>query len=334
MRFENEIRLIIGGVVLIAVFVLYRYQLRSKSNALRQFGDDGVVQKLFLNYAPQREKIKFWGLIAAFALLIITWANPQYGVKSDTGKQLSSDVMIALDVSNSMYATDILPSRLERAKNFALELVHELRTERIGTIVFAGHAYLQMPLTSDYSAAALFLKSADPEQVPTQGTAISEAIDIAENTFTPESKRYKVLIIISDGEDHDSDAIKRAEEARKNGLLIFTVGVGTAEGGVIPIHNDGSNDIKRDDDGQPVRTQLNEKMMMDLAAAGSGAYYNLSTARDIVQALKSRIDAVQKREIASGKLGDFDSLYFYFVLAAFAILIWEFLYAFALKDKR
>ena len=325
MRFENDFRLLIGLAVLVGVFIIYRYQQRTKQDALKQLGDSDLVKKLFPSVSVKREKLKFAGLVAALALLFVAWANPQFGLKSSTAKQLSSDVMIALDVSNSMYATDVQPSRLERAKNFALDLVHALRTERIGTIVFAGHAYLQMPLTSDYSAAALFLKTADPEQVPTQGTAIAEAIDIAEQTFTPESKRYKVLIIISDGEDHDSDAIKRAEEARRNGLLIFTVGVGTPEGGFIPMQDD-QRDFKRDDDGQPVRTKLNEKMMSDLANAGSGAYYNLSGTNDIVNALKSRIDAVQKREIAAGKLGDFESIYIYFVFAAFIILIAEFLF--------
>ncbi len=325
MRFEHDIRLLIGLTVLIATVIFYRYKQRSKEAALKQLGEIDLVKKLFPNYSLKRENLKFAGSMTALALLFIAWANPQYGVTSNTGKQLSSDVMIALDVSNSMYATDIQPSRLERAKNFALDLVHELRTERIGTIVFAGHAYLQMPLTSDYSAASLFLKAADPEQVPTQGTAIAEAIDIAEETFTPESKRYKVLIIISDGEDQDSDAIKRAETARKNGLLIFTVGVGTSEGDFIPLR-DNSKDFKRDDEGQPVRTRLNEKMMRDLADAGSGAYYNLASTTDVVKILKSRIDAVQKREVAAGKLGDFDSLYMYFVFAAFVILIGEFFY--------
>ncbi len=325
MRFENDFRLLIGLAVLVGVFIIYRYQQRTKQDALKQLGDSDLVKKLFPSVSVKREKLKFAGLVAALGLLFVAWANPQFGLKSSTAKQLSSDVMIALDVSNSMYATDVQPSRLERAKNFALDLVHALRTERIGTIVFAGHAYLQMPLTSDYSAAALFLKTADPEQVPTQGTAIAEAIDIAEQTFTPESKHYKVLILISDGEDHDSYAIKRAEEARRNGLLIFTVGVGTSEGGFIPMQDD-QRDFKRDDDGQPVRTKLNEKMMSDLANAGSGAYYNLSGTNDIVNTLKSRIDAVQKREIAAGKLGDFESIYIYFVFAAFIILIAEFLF--------
>lgn len=331
MRFESDVRLIIGFLVVVALIIAYDYQQRSKKIALKQLGDEGLIKKLFPTYAPGREKIKFACLIFALALLFIAWANPQYGMRSDSAKQLSSDVMIALDVSNSMYATDIQPNRLERAKNFALDLVHTLRTERIGTIIFAGHAYLQMPLTNDAGAAALFLKSADPEQVPTQGTAIAEAIDIAEQNFTAESKRYKVLIIISDGEDHDSEAVKRAEQARRNGLLIFTVGVGTPEGGLIPINDDSGNNVKRDDEGQPVRTQLNEKMMMDLARAGSGVYYNLAKTADIVQALKTRIDAVEKREVAAGKLGNYESLYFYFAFAAFVLLILEYLYGFAQK---
>ena len=332
MRFENEMRLIIGVAIIAAIIIVYRYKQQSRLIVLKQLGDEGLLKKLFPTYAPGREKIKFALMLSALALLFFAWANPQYGVTSDNAKQLSSDVMIALDVSNSMYATDVQPNRLERAKNFALDLVHSLRTERIGTIIFAGHAYLQMPLTNDVGAASLFLKSADPEQVPTQGTAIAEVIDMAEENFSAESKRYKVLIIISDGEDHDSDAVNRAEQARRNGLLIFTVGVGTPEGGLIPISDNNINDVKRDEDGQPVRTQLNEKMMSDLAQAGTGAYYNLSHTPDIIQTLKTRIDAVEKREVAVGKLGNFESLYIYFVFLAFVLLIWEFLYSFA-KNK-
>ena len=263
--------------------------------------------------------------MVAFSLLVVAWANPQRGTKRAKVAKKAADIMVALDISNSMLATDLSPSRLERARTFALDLVRELRSERIGTIVFAGNAYLQMPLTTDYTAAALFLRSANPDQAPTQGTALSEAIDLAERTFPQADKAHKVLIILSDGEDHDSEAVSRAEEAAENGLLVFTIGVGTPEGGAIPQNYDGIIDFKRDEKGQTVKTQLNEKMLKDLAAAGQGEYFNLANTRGIIEALKNRIAKVEKRELETRAFNEFESYYQWFLLAALVILVAEFM---------
>lgn len=263
--------------------------------------------------------------MVAYALLVVAWANPQRGTKRSKVTKKAADIMVALDISNSMLATDIAPSRLERARTFALDLVRELRSERIGTIVFAGNAYLQMPLTTDYTAAALFLRSANPDQAPTQGTAIAEAIDLAERTFPQADKTHKVLVVLSDGEDHDSEAISRAADAADNGLLVFTIGVGTPEGAPIPQNYDGIVDFKRDEKGQTVKTQLNEKMLKEVAEAGEGEYFNIANTRGIIEALKNRIDKVEKRELETRAFNEFESYFQWFVLAALAILVAEFM---------
>jgi Ca-activated chloride channel family protein len=223
-----------------------------------------------------------------------------------------------------MLSDDVKPNRLERARAFTLDLVNALKGERIGSIVFAGNAYLQMPLTTDYAAAGMFFKSSNPDQAPTQGTAISEAIDVAERAFGEKAKNNKVLIIISDGEDHDSEAIARAKEAKDNGLLIFTIGVGSTEGGFMPIDFGGVTDYKRDEKGQPIKTVLNEKMMQDLAEAANGEYFNIATTKNVIEALQNRIEKVEKREMEARSFSEYESYFQYFVLFALLILVIEF----------
>ena len=182
-----------------------------------------------------------------------------------------------------MKAMDISPNRMERAKRFAQNLAKELRGDRLGVIIFAGNAYLQVPLTTDYAAAELFIKSANPDMAPSQGTAIADAIDLAERSFEDENKNHKALVIISDGENHEEEALERAQKANDNGLLIFTVGVGTSEGSFIPINISGRSDYKRDRTGNPVRSKLNEQMLEELASAGDGLYFNLADGSDQVK---------------------------------------------------
>ena len=223
-------------------------------------------------------------------------------------------------------AEDIAPSRLERAIKFTQNLVEGLKTERIGFIIFAGNAYLQVPLTTDYAAVQLFVKSANPEIAPTQGTAIVDAIDLAERSFEEENKSHKALVIITDGENHDDEAMERAKEAKANGLLIFTVGVGTEAGSFIPTIVAGRADYKRDRSGNPVRSKLNEEMLRGLAKEGTGAYLNLmSGSEEVVEALSDRIDQLEKRELEARTFTDYESYFQYFLIIALFLLIIEFL---------
>ncbi|MBK8502024.1 MAG: VWA domain-containing protein [Saprospiraceae bacterium] len=221
----------------------------------------------------------------------------------------SADIFIALDISNSMYCQDVAPSRLEQAKRFATLLTHKLRGERIGLILFAGNAYLQMPLTSDYAAAEVFVQSANPDLAGTQGTALGDAIRKAQDDFTKEDRYHRVLVIITDGEDHDPDALEMAKLAHQEGMIIFTVGVGTADGSFIPMMVRGNEDWKRDEQGQPVRTKLNESLLQELANAGGGNYFYLNNSADILKEIDQKVDTLEKREFEERSFTEYDSYF-------------------------
>jgi Ca-activated chloride channel family protein len=308
--------------VLTVFFILMR---KARERALSLFGESALVNRLMPAVSRIKHQLKFGILMLSMLLIIIALANPQWGIAREKTKKRASDVMIALDISNSMLSDDVKPSRLDRARAFTLDLLQALRGERVGTIIFAGNAYLQMPLTADYSAAAMFIKSANPDQAPTQGTAISEAIDLAEKSFKNNpNKTQKVLILISDGENHDDDALARAQKARDKGMTIFTLGVGTAEGGLIPYNFDKRTDFKRDEKGEPIRTKLNEDMMRQLATAGGGDYYNLSSVSGIIPALKSKIDKMEKQESEQLMFNEYQTHFQWFAGFALLLILLEF----------
>lgn len=316
--------------ILILFFVWMRYD---RKKALRRFGDEGLMAYLMPKLSGYKHTVKFILLMLAVTLLIIGWANPQWGIKKEKVKRKSVDVFIALDISKSMMAQDISPSRLDRAKRFTQSLIQELKGERIGTIIFAGNAYLQVPLTTDYAAAELFIKSANTNMAPSQGTAIVDAIDLAERSFEEENKNHKALIIITDGENHDDEALERAKQANANGLLIFTVGVGTTEGSFIPTIISGRKDYKRDQSGNPVRSKLNETMLNDLAEAGNGSYFNLLSGSDQVgEALRERIDGIEKREFEQRVFNEYESYFQYFIAFGLFLILIEFIISYR-KNK-
>ncbi|MEL6924717.1 MAG: VWA domain-containing protein [Bacteroidota bacterium] len=323
IRFEHTEHLYALALIpiLLGIYFFTRYLRKRK---LSEFGNLELVEQLMPQASRYKHLIKYVLLMLGLAALIVAWANPQYGVRKEKVKRKSVDVFIALDISASMMAEDVRPSRMDRARRFAQNLVNELRGERMGTIIFAGNAYLQMPLTTDYAAAQLFVKSANPKMAASQGTAISDAIDLAERSFEEENKQHKVLVIISDGENHDQEALDRAKTAAENGLLIFTVGVGTAEGGFIPTRVAGRPDYKRDNSGNPVRSQLNEEMLQQLADAGNGAYFRLSESDKIEPALRERIDKVEKRELEQRSFNEYESYFQYFIGLALIFILLEF----------
>jgi Ca-activated chloride channel homolog len=323
-RFEHPTYLY--ALLLIPVLAVFFYLTRrARAKALLRFGESDLVRRLMPQVSMLKHPLKFVILMVALFLLVVAWANPQWGTKREKVKKKASDIIVAMDISNSMLADDVKPNRLERARAFGLDLIRELKGERIGTIVFAGNAYLQMPLTTDYAAAAMFLKSANPDQAPTQGTAISDAIEISEKAFPEENKTHKVLIVLSDGEDHDSEAIARAKEAHENGLIIFTIGVGTTEGGFMVTDFGGIKDFKRDENGEPIRTKVNEAMLKDLANAGEGDYFNIANTNGIIEALKNRIEKVEKRELETRAFNEYESYFQWFLFPVILILIIEFM---------
>ena len=310
--------------VLILFFLLVQ---RSRKKAMQEFGNTTLLAQMMPLYSKYKHTVKFLLLLFGLSTLIIAWANPQWGTKREKVKQKSVDIFIALDISQSMMAEDIRPNRLERARKFSQQLVSTLKGNRMGIILFAGNAYLQMPLTTDYAAAQLFLRSANPNQAPTQGTAISDALDLAEQSFEEDNKQHKAIIIITDGETHDQETIEFAQEAAKNGLLIYTVGVGTPSGGLIPAVIGGREDYKRDQSGNPVRSALNEKMIQDLADVGNGYYFNLvsSNPDEVSESLKTSIDRMEKREFEARVFNEYESYFQYFIALAILFLGAEFL---------
>jgi len=323
-RFEYEYFLY--ALILVPILVgLYFGVAWWRNRQLTTLGNVGLLEKLTPLYSKYKTWTKAVLMLVALTILIVGWANPQWGTKKEKVSRKSIDVFLALDISNSMLAEDIAPSRMSRTHTFTIKLIEELKGERIGLILFAGNAYMQMPLTTDYAAAELFVRSANPGLAPAQGTAISEAIDLAERSFAEDNKQHKVLIVLSDGENHDEETIARAQEAADNGLLVFTLGVGTPDGGYIPTMFGNKRDYKRDESGAPIVTQLNEQMLADLAAAGNGSYFNLAEGEKIVEALKTSLDRVEKRELEQRSFSEFESYFQYFIGLGLLLLIIEFL---------
>jgi Ca-activated chloride channel family protein len=316
--------------VIIGFFIMMS---RYRKRALLRFGDMALLGRLMPDFSKNKPVIKFSLLMISMIFLIIAWANPQWGTKKQKVKRESVDVFIALDVSKSMLAQDISPNRMERAKRFVGDMTDALKGNRIGSIVFAGNAYMQMPLTTDYSAAKLFAKSASTRMAPSQGTAISEAIDLTMETFGRDSKYQKALIIVTDGEDHEEEAMEKASEALADGIVIYTVGIGTAAGGNIPIFQNGVAEFKKDEAGNIVTTKLNEGMLRDVAKAGGGNYFNLNNNdRKVIAEIKQRVEQLDKRVFEQRVFEEYDSYFQYFLFVGLLFLVGEFLLDFK-KNK-
>lgn len=331
-RFEHPEHLYALFIIPIVVgFYLIANAQRRK--ALKDLGNLGLLNSLMPEASRYKHGVKLTLLTLGLSLIIIGWANPQWGTKKEKVKRKSVDVFIALDISNSMLAQDISPNRMERTKQFGQKLIESLKGDRIGTIIFAGNAYLQMPLTTDYSAAMMFIKSTNTFMAPTQGTAISDAIQVAMQSFDKENKKQKALIIITDGENHEEEALRMATQAYDAGVLIFTVGVGTPDGAPIPMFASGRNDYKRDEEGNIVKTKLNEAMLTELAEAGGGVYFNLQDSDKIIAALRERIERMEKREFEQRVFSEYKSHFQYFIGAGLLLLIIEFLLSYR-KNKQ
>lgn len=325
-RFEHSELLwaFVAIPILIGFFIT---MIKLRQHAVKRFGEEGLLAQLMPEFSQNKHIVKFSILMVALVFLIIGWANPQFGTKKQKVKRQSVDVFIALDVSKSMLAEDITPNRMERAKKFVVDLTDALKGNRIGSIIFAGNAYLQMPLTTDYSAAKLFAKSSNTRMAATQGTAIGEAITMVIKSFERDDKHQKAMIIVTDGEDHEDETIKLANEAASDGIVIYTVGVGTSAGATIPeIGLDGNVSLKRDVNGDIVRTKLNEAMLRNIAKEANGNYFNLeSNYGKIVASIKDRIEKLEKREFEQRVFEEYDSYFQYFLGFGLLLLIAEFM---------
>lgn len=263
-----------------------------------------------------------WVYMVAALLLSLAMVNPQWGYRSQTVESKSADIYLLLDISNSMLAEDMAPNRLERARRFALDVSTAFRTDKVGLILFAGNAYIQSPLTTDWHAIQLYLNAAHPDQAGTQGTAIGDAIRLAiQPKPGTETASGGALILITDGEDHDSDAPTAVSDAAQAGWATYIVGVGTPEGATIPMLVSGVPDVKRDEAGQPVVTTLNRNLMADLAQKGSGAYFDLHDNEEVLKQLRQNLTDLERTQLEKRSFSEHRSYYQLFLLPAILMMM-------------
>jgi Ca-activated chloride channel family protein len=319
-RFEDPIYLWL--LVLIPVLALVRFiSYRNQKKKLRKFGDPKLLKELMPDVSRFRPSVKFWILLAALALLIIMLARPQMGTKISQEKRTGIETIIALDISNSMLAEDIVPSRLDRSKMMVENLVDHFTNDKIGLIVFAGDAFVQLPITSDYVSAKMFLSSIDPSMMATQGTDIAAAINMGMNSFTQEEGIGKAIIVITDGEDHEGGALEAAEAAKKKGMRVYVLGVGSSQGAPIPIP--GTGNYMKDNTGNTVMSALNEDMCKQVAAAGGGVYIHVENNSAAQQQLDNELDKLSKKETNTTVYSDYDEQFQAFGILAILLLIVE-----------
>ena len=319
-RFEDPIYLWL--LVLIPILALVRFiSYRNQKKKLRKFGDLKLLKSLMPDVSRFRPSVKFWMLLIALSLLIVMLARPQMGTKINQEKRTGIETIIAMDISNSMRAEDIVPSRLDRSKMMVENLVDHFNNDKIGLIVFAGDAFVQLPITSDYVSAKMFLGSIDPSMIATQGTDLAGAINMAASSFTQEEGIGKAIIVITDGEDHEGGAMEAAEAARKRGMSVYVLGVGSANGAPIPIP--GTGDYMKDNTGNTVMSALNEEMCKQVAAAGGGVYIHVENNSAAQQQLDNELDKLAKKETSTTVYSDFDEQFQAFGILALLLLILE-----------
>ena len=321
LRYEHieYLNLLFGIPILILAIILYN---KWKKNALALFGDFKLVNKLTHSLSKTRSQIKNIFTILIFILLIIGIANPQIGTKMEEVKREGVDLIIAIDLSYSMMAEDIKPNRLKRAKQAISNLINKLEGDRIGLIVFAGEAYVQLPITTDYSAAKLFLSTVNTNIVPTQGTEIAKAIDLSIQSFDMENGQNKAIIIITDGESHDENAIESAKKANKVGIFVHTLGMGLSKGGPIPIYNKNGTrtDYRKDREGNTIISKLNENLLKKIANAGKGTYVRANNSKAGLSSLFTEINKMEKKEIGTMVFTNYKDRFQLFIGLALLIL--------------
>ncbi len=308
--------------VLIVLFWLAR---RWRLNAMKRYGNIALLDLLTPNASRKKPLLKFFLAFTAFAFLILAIANPQIGSKMEEVKREGVDIFICLDVSNSMKSEDIKPNRLESAKQEISRMLDKFENDRIGIVVFAGDSYLQLPLTSDYSAARLLISTIDVDIIPIQGTAIGSAIKLALKSFVEGEKKHKAIIVISDGENHEDDAIGAAKDATDQGAVIHTIGMGSPEGSPIPIYQDNiQTGFKKDQDGNVVMTKLDESGMQQIADAGHGRYIRASNQQDELNEILKEVQTMEKKEFGAKVFTEFEDRFQIFLGIAVFLLIIEY----------
>ena len=322
LRFAN-IEMLWLLLLIPVMAVAYIYATRRKRQQLREMGDETLIQALMPDASHTRPTVKFIILLAALVLLIFAAARPQAGQKSATVKRQGIEVMIALDISNSMMAEDVAPNRLDRAKQMLSKMIDKMQDDKVGLVVFAGEAYTQLPITCDYVSAKMFLNTITPDLIPTQGTAIGAAIRTSVRSFGSEqSEAGRAIILLTDAENHEDDAVNAAKEAQEKGIQVFVVGVGKPDGSPIPIPGTGT--FRKDRQGQVVVSRLNEQAGKEIAQAGNGMYVRCDNTNTAMRALQQELDKIATADIETQIFTDYQEQYQSFVLVALLLLVVEF----------
>lgn len=304
-------------IVLPVLAAFYFYSNYRRRKKLRLYGDPQLLKQLMSDVSKYRPDVKFWLMLAALGMIIFMMARPQFGSKMETVKRQGIETVVALDISNSMLAEDVTPSRLEKSKKLISSLVEKFNNDKVAMIVFAGEAFTQLPITSDYISAKMFLESISPSLISTQGTDIAGAIDLGMKSFTPNEGVGRAIVLITDGENHEGGAIEAAQEAAKKGIRVFVLGVGSPDGSPIPV--EGSNEFRRDKDGNVIVTRLNEQMCQEIAKAGGGIYVRVDNTNNAEKALNAEINKLAKADVETQVYTEFDEQFQ--VLAWLALLL-------------
>ena len=301
--------LVIPAIVL--VFILVQVW---KKSAQKKFANLALLKRLSPNQSLFKSVLKLVVLCAAFLFLVLALVNPKIGTKLETVRSQGVDIVFAVDVSKSMLAEDIAPNRIEKSKQLVTQIINSLGSDRVGIIAYAGKAFPQLPITTDYAASKMFLQNMNTDMMTSQGTAIREAIELAKTYYDDEEQTNRILVIISDGEDHEGDAAEIAEEANDQGIRIFTIGVGNESGGPIPIKRNGVIlNYKKDRNGETVITKLNEDTLKEIAREANGVYINGSSTSEVVDTIKDLLDKMDKKEFESKQIADFKDQFQWFL---------------------
>lgn len=318
-RFANPYLLWLLLLVL-ALVLLFLYARHSSHKSLRRFGSILLLTPFMKERSEVKLRIKFVIEIVAFICLVIAAARPQFGSKLETVKKEGIEVMVCLDISNSMLAEDIAPNRLEKAKRMLSRLLDKMENDQVGLIVFAGDAFTQLPITNDFVSAKMFLSTIDPKMVSIQGTAIGSAINLAVRSFTPNEESQKAIILITDGENHEDDAQGAATAALEKGIHTHVIGIGSVQGALVPDDSGRSGSYRKDREGNPVTTHLDEEMARQIAAAGQGVYAHADNSNSAITAVMEELSHLKTSELESHVYADYKDQFQWLVWIALVLI--------------
>ena len=317
-RFESSQYLYLL-LVLLALTAIHYYIKYVKKQQIKRFGDPELTRQLFLGVSRWRPEVKFWLAMAALTCFIVALARPQFGTRLDTRERMGIEAIIALDVSNSMLAEDVKPNRLEKAKMMVSNMVDGMRDDKIGLVVFAGQAYTQLPITSDYVSAKMFLETISPSMISVQGTDVAEAITLSMRSFTQQEDVSRAIFIITDGEDNEGRAVEAAKQAASQGIRVYVLGIGNPGGAPIPIPGTGQYII--DEEGNTVVSKLSEEMCREIATAGGGTYIYVDNSSSAQKRLSEQIDRLSKAKMESQIYSEYDEQFQGFILIGLLLLL-------------